>query len=212
MPTRPTDLPLAWATDAGARVAVSDPYAAAGAVPGQPVPAKANNTLWGRLSDFARFFALSVVSGCTYQGFLITGVSPNWFPVDAGGGVGDSVITYPDFRMQVTTGPTGDRQASARVDPVMAGGTVSAVTINIPTLSTTSGTPTASVQIAGFDVTGLGPAVGTYSANITTTGDLVLPLTSGTATVYGPLLILITVRAGTTTGDFLTVGSVTVEY
>jgi hypothetical protein len=176
------------------------------------VPAKINNTLWGRLSDFARFFALSVVSGCTYQGLLISGMSPNWRAFDAGGGVGDGVITYADQRMRITTGATGDRQATAVISPVMAGGSVSSVTISIPDLSTSAGTPTAVVQIAGFDITGLGPASGTFSANVTATGDLVLPLTSGTATVYGPLLITVTVRAGTTTGDYLSVGSVLVEY
>jgi hypothetical protein len=101
---------------------------------------------------------------------------------------------------------------SAVLSPVFAGGTPTAVEISIGALTTTSGTAFAAVTLAGFDITGLGPAVATYSADVTGTGTLTLPLTSGAAPVYGPYLMTVTVRSGTGASDSIRVDSLNVEY
>ncbi len=208
MPTRPSALPPPWATGAGRRGTIDPGDETQGAIAGTPVPTLKNNALWGRLSDWARFFGLAVVSGCTYQGFVISGMSPNWQPVDDASGE----MSYPDARMRVTTIGGGDRQAVGVLSPVMAGGQITAVSAVVHSLLTTTGTTLVSVQISGYDITGITPVSGTFSAAATTTGTLALPLTSGVATIYGPLTIQIIVRPGATVNDFLSLTSFSVVY
>lgn len=212
MPARPSVLPPEWATGNGRRGTIGSGDVTQGAFSVTPVPSLKNNELWGRFSDWARFFALSVVSGCTYQGVFFSALSLPWQPYDAGGAPGDTTIAYNLGQgVTVTKGGT-DRQASAVLSPVMAGGTPTAVEISIGALTTTSGTAFASVSLAGFDILGTGPASAVYSANITTTGTITLPLTSGGGAVYGPMLITVTIRSGTGAGDSIRVSDVNVEY
>ncbi len=198
MPTQPTSTIYQWCTNLLNRSEPTDNDKANGFVSGRVVPPLTFNDLIGRMSDWVQFFSESMLQGLESNTLIIVPGVLNWFPVVSD--PGNVSVASPLGGVTVTEDGSGNRSAYAGFGPVPVGGTISAVTLSVTGLNTSAGTATASVLISDIDTN-----TGVYTANVTTTGSLVLPLTSGTAPTKGPIFIQITLETGSGNLDDITV-------
>lgn len=209
---RPTSTLPTWATNAGTRETNITPGdQASGARAGRGIGSRIINGLFGPILDWLRFLVISTaIGGCVGRDVYLPPMAFNWWPVDSSNVSGDTLVTTDSDEVRVERN-AGDRSAIGVVPHLVAGGTVSAVAWEVNSYTTTTGTAFLGIVVLGFDATGA-PATGHWSANVGATGSIALAHTFGTTTLYGPLTIRATIRAGETDGDFVQVGALTMEF
>ena len=207
MPTKPTTTPYQWATNPGTQEAPSAGKQAAGFVGGAPVPDKIHNHMFGTLFAWLVFLWSGLLGGISGEAVNLSAPSAPWLPTTV---KPNTTITaqYPNNVTVTENG--GDNEAGAIWDHVIASGTIASVATYIGAFSTSAGTPTVQLIIAGFS--GGAPTSATYSASVAGGGALTLPLTAGTAPTEGPLTIQAKVTTGTGVGNYIRVDSFTISY